>query len=736
MNDSTNVSGGDYIDYNLKTNAYIQWLEESRFARDDYQLMLYRVALAMQGKPWKNLYQEELKSNISKIGDMAIREKCEKSCVNVPEGRDFTLAKAVQTRANQMAGGVDTYEYTVDDPYGICDPETEDLLSAKCKQDYLMNELGLLAPTFSRDLSTAALTAVEVRYDPVSDKNMIRRIAPKNVFFDTKYSSTGQERFRGYNTMISWKKLKKMIEDDPNEEINKELKVPDRSIFSDDGKTVDKTAKYSNRKIRTLNGLDIYVQDMNRLASSSQLARDAESFMEFRHDLIDCYNTNWYQSLATNPKARTASIYGGDDVELTVLYDLIQKCEVKIINRRYVISVNRSSFHRKIVFEVENPVTGEIVPRIDDFCMPCPLVFQYDNQENRDVSAFPISSVMRLLDYHDQLCAWRAKREHVARILSILRVETNGGDAESLRGIMNIMGIVLDDIQGDISSISFAYDWTAIDTEISYLQKEIREVLNAYTDFDAMQAMGDRASAAETGAAIGAVAQGLATHQNAIMNTYAEIARLCIANRVAYSPEGVFTVMNKGEYAPLTAQQMALTATIDVKSVLSKKVREKMAAANAMTLIGSLQGILTPAGIAYFSEQAMYGSAPRKMIESFIKPAGPSEAEKQTASLEAQNMARQLDQNEQAYAQNPMQYEAENVMDNPNNSPEDIDAIIAGIGGAGMPALPNSPQGGRGEEEMSVEAIDVEQQPGAVMTDLPNQTPDMGGLMSNPNSMV
>lgn len=734
MNDASN--GGNYVDFNQKYNYLLQWIDESRSAREAYQCLLYRVALAQQGKPWKNLYQLELESNLAKIKNEKEREACKRRCLEVPEGKDFTLLKAIQNRANQMASGVDTYEYEINDPYMICDSDTEALLAAKCEQDYELNHLGMFAPTFSRDLTTAGITAAIVEYCPIKDKTKIYRISPKNIFFDTKYSSTGQERFRGYNVMISWKKLKKMIESDPNEEINLDIKAPDRSIFTEDKKHIDENAKYSNRKIRSLNGLDVYVDTMNRLAASPELARDADSYLEFRHDLLDCYNTNWYQTYATDMKARTNNDYNGDDVELTVMYDLTEGCEFKIINRRYVISKNESAFKRKILFPITNPVTGEVEQRIDDFELPCPLKFQYDSMETRDTAAFPVSVAMKVLDLHDQLCAWRAKREHVANILSILRIETNGGDAESLRGILNVMGIVLDDIQGDINSINFQYDWTAIDSQIAYLQQEIKTVLSGYDEFDAMQMMGDRASAAESGMAIGAVAQGLATHQNAVMQIYADIARQCIANRVAYSPAQEFPVVNNGNYSTLTIQEMALNATIKVKSKLSKKVQEKMLAANAMTILGSMKDILKPAGMAYFAEQAMYGSAPRKMLEEFINIPQASPAAQQTAALEAQNMANQLSQNEQAYQAAPVDYEAANVMENPENTPEDIDAIIAGLGGGGMQAAepPISDLGGAAQSGMP-EAMMTDQE-GSVVADLPNQTPDTGSMMANANSLV
>ena len=722
----------DFINWDTEWNYPIQWLEESDFARTSYHYWLWRTSLAKLGKPCKNLYQEELKSNIAKI-DALDRAKYEEGCTCVPEGTSFALKKAADNRANQMASGVDSYEYQINDPYNIIDADTEDLLAAQCKLDYVKNKLNILSATFSRDLTWTGMAAVIVKYDPVTDKNCVLRVNPKNVWFDTKYSSLGKERFRGYSTMISWAKLKKMIEAD-GDVVNLTLKAPDKSIFDETGQ-INETAKYGRRKIRTLNGLDIYVESLNKLATSTQLSGALNHFDEYDHDLRTCYNLNWYHTYASDPTSRTKNGYNGDDVELTVLYDLDRKIEFKIINRRYVISANSNAFRRKIAFTITNPITGEQKVRLDDFCLDCPLKFQFEEQENMDKFPHPWAPVFSLLDTHDELCAWRAKRDHVSKILSILRIETNAADATSLRGVLNIMGIVLDDIQGDINSIAFQYDYTPLDTEIAFREQRIQQLLHAYDQFDAMQAMGDRASAAESGMALGAVAQGLSTHQNAIMQLYADIARQCIANRVAYSAKQEFPINNYGSNASITIQQMALDAIVDVKPAMTKKIQERTIAANALQLVANLgqSGLISKDGVAYLIEQALMGTVPRKLAATFVREQGPSQEEMALAQQQAQNEAMALQQNQKSYEDNPVPYEVQNVMQ--NASPDEIDEIIAGLGEEGGEGAPSEYQlaqmmrNGGGPT-----AVDAEGQEGAMATGLEGQTFESGSEDANPNS--
>ena len=726
------------IDYNLWPNHVIQWLEESEVARVNYQYWLWRANLAKLGKPCKNLYQQELDSNLDKIADVEKRNSYKKHCIKVPEGSSFALKKAVDNRANQMSCGVDAYEYQVNDPYNIIKPDTADLLAAQCQQDYVQNKLNVMSATFSRDLTWAGVAAVLIKYDPISDKNKVMRINPKNIWFDTKYSSLGVERFRGYSTMISWKKLKKMIADDDDEEVNLDIKAPDRSITREEEKDakkywgIDKTAKYNNRKIRTLNGLDIYVEDLNRLAASPQLG-GLNYFYEYDHDLHTCYNLNWYRTYASDPVKRTNSQYNGDDVELTVIYDLDKKIEYKVINRRYVISANSKAFRRKIAFTITNPITGEQKERLDDFCLDCPLKFQFEEQENMDSFPHPWAPVFSLLDTHDEVCAWRAKREHVSKILSILRIETNGADAVSLRGVLNIMGIVLDDIQGDINSINFQYSYDPIDSEIAFRENRIQQLLHAYDQFDALQAMGDRASAAESGMAVGAIAQGLSTHQNAIMQLYADIARQCIANRVAYSPSQEFPIVTLGQERALTLQEMALDAIINVKPALAAKVAERTIAANAMQVLASFNGRLSKPLEAYLMEKAMLGIMPKGFAESGILDQGANPQELALAQQQAQNDAQMLAQNQQAYEQNPVDYEADEVM--ATQDADSIDEIISGLNAGGdnyvdyQDMSADATMSGVGPE-----SLDMMSQEGAMTTGaIQGMTPESGGMYANPN---
>lgn len=675
MND--NQYSGDFVDFNNQYNYVLQWLFESIYARDAYRALLFRTALAKEGHPSKNLYKDTMLSNIKKLGknDKGKEAQYANMCECLPLGTSFALANAVDNRANQLAGGVESYECEVNDPYMVIDDETEDLLAAKCQQDYIESGLKGMAAQFSDDLTWTGMVAVLVKYCPEKDLNKIYRINPKNTWFDTKYSSLGVERFRGYSTMISYAHLVKMLEED-GDEINPSLTMNNQSIFDEKG-AFKKAAKVTKSRIDTINGLKIYIDDLNKLATSPQLQGAIPTeFREYRHDLNSCYNLGWYQTFATDPEARTESGYNGDDVELTVIYDLDRKIEFKIINRRYIISANSKAFRRKIPYEIINPVTQTVKITKQEYCLNCPLIFKFERR-NMDMKPYPQAPVFPLLDEHDKLCAQIAKREHVTNILSLLRIVANAADAESLGSLINIMGVILDDIQGDIQTVALNYDYEPIDSEINRLENLIKARLKGYDEFDAMQAMGDRASAAESGMATGAVAQGLSTLQQTVMELYADIARQCIGNRVTYSPNSNFRVWNGGDYSSLSVQEMSLLTIIDVKPKLAKKVQERAIATNALAMVGNLgkSGLINQDGIAYLMEQALFGQMPRGLAAKFVNKPSVSPETIAANAQQGANMAQALQQNQDLYMQSPIAYEANDAAQ--NLTPDEMDTLIA-----------------------------------------------------------
>lgn len=732
---------GDYIDWNNAFNYPIQWIQESEFARRDYQWRIFRVAMAMQGRPSVDLYEREMMGYLDQL-PVADQKDYKKLCANLPAGTSFALAKAIENRASQLSSGVDTYEYQIDDPYMVIEADTEDRLAAECQQDYTRSHLGNFAATFSRDLDMAGLAAVIVRYDEENDINCIERVNPKNAWVDTMYSSTGRERFRGYSYMADYDSLLAMIECD-GDTINPNLEVPDMSILKD-GKVYK--SKASNKKITTLNDLNIYVEDLNKLACSPQLAASLSEYEygEYDHDLRQCYNLNWYRSYATDPKQRTKNGYNGKDVEVTIMYDLKNKIEFKIVNRRFVISANTKSFRREIPYEIKDPVHKTTKKKMRKIKDGCPLVFQFSTPETRDLAPYPVSPIAKYLDTHDKLCALEAKRAHAVAILSIARVATNAADASTLQKAMNIMGVVLPDVQGVIEPLNLAggYDWSVIDSQIGKYELEIKQGLHAYDEFDAMQQMGDRASAAESGMAAGAIAQGLVTHQNAVMGLYADIARQCIINRVLYSTDDTFIVNNAGRFTDVTIQELALNAVITVKSKLAIQSYRRTLAANAITLLGSVADRLTDGGQAYLISQAMYGNVSRREAESFLLPPTVNQQAIENNKQEAQNTAMALQQNQQMYLQNSLPYEAQATVE--NFSPEEVDQITAGLAtnAESVPEPVPEPTAIAPQEDMAAAAVaspelmEMPGQPASYNPDLEGMSPELAGEMVNSNSMV
>ena len=130
------------------------------------------------------------------------------------------------------------------------------------------------------------------------------------------------------------------------------------------------------------------------------------------------------------------------------------------------------------------------------------------------------------------------------------------------------------------------------------------------------------------------------------------------------------------------------------------------------------------------------GTMPRGLAQSGILDQGASEQEIALAQQEAQNEAMALQQNQQAYEQNPSQYEVDNVLE--TQDADTIDQAIAGLDGGGQEVFDYEDV----SSDMTMnpggpETLDMTSQEGAMTTgDIQGLTPESAGMYANPNGAM
>lgn len=122
-------------------------------------------------------------------------------------------------------------------------------------------------------------------------------------------------------------------------------------------------------------------------------------------------------------------------------------------------------------------------------------------------------------------------------------------------------------------------------------------------------------------------------------------------------------------------------------------------------------------------EQALYGTMPRKMAETFVLDAGPSQEELALAKQQAENDANMLAQNSAMYQENPIPYEVDNAIR--TSSPDEVDDAIKQLGNE-EPMV---------EEDNSIEVLDMAGQTGSINPDMAGMTPELAGYLANGNSL-
>lgn len=105
------------------------------------------------------------------------------------------------------------------------------------------------------------------------------------------------------------------------------------------------------------------------------------------------------------------------------------------------------------------------------------------------------------------------------------------------------------------------------------------------------------------------------------------------------------------------------------------------------------------------------------------EPSVPAQ-ETALAAQQAQNQAQMLLQNQQAYNNNPIPYEVDNVAQ--NFTAEEMAQITNGINNATAEV----------ESSTDITMLDMPEQDGAVALNLEGMTSDLGSALANPNGNV
>ncbi len=747
-----NITMSTALNFNCDWNYPLQCLRESELIRAQYHGLMTQVDKAMENEAVINGFQTELQSHINSESDVAKRTALENFCRTIEPAFDDSLSKAVNNRTDQVATGVDKFNYTVFDPYSTLDDEINDRMSSMCMRNYVQSGLEFLAPTFARDLDKYAMCCAYVDYNDKKQIAKVTRFNPKNVWWDTRYSATGEERFRAWSKMISWRKLKLLIDDYT---INTGLEVPETSIFTEkvkDGKKeIIVKSRIRNKHLKTLNDMDVYIDDMNKMAENADFQNRAViqgDYGDYSHTLINCYNLNYYRSWSTDSEVRSKSLYNSDDVELTTFYDLDNGIEFIIINRIFVIAANSKAFHRRIAMRVEDPRNGTIRTVAKKVELPCPLVFGYRYAEIRDNFPYPYSIVMKYIPYFDRIIANESKKLTIQKIVTRLRVRADAGNARELSHDLGIFGQIFTDLQGDVSTLQLGYDFTPIQNQIQEDKQAIVDGMNAYNTYDLMLTMGNRASAQEAGLVKDSIAQGVVTLSLALETFYAEVTRASLMQFVVYGNNSKLGIINRGRYSTVALQEMALDAIIDVKTKSTAQTIQQRLATNVLQLAATFKDspmIDNEVWLPFAFSMASYGQIPVAIARTFVKQPDQSPEDKAAARQNAANTAVALQQNQQMYQTDPIPYEVRQAMG--NLSPAEQQGLLKQLSsGQSQPQITQEELSAHGLSPQDVAALtgnggvptynnaETSGQSGAAVGGMPGMTSDSGAIAGNPNA--
>ena len=486
------IAGG--IPASSKDTSYdyiLSYLYEAIEAREPIIELTERAIRAFRGFPSVNRYVGRIETlSKSYMGDDSDRAKAlADACKTITPRKSYVVKRAINTMVAQAMGGIEQYECEVFDPYFQKDDTIVDLINAAAKHAYMDNNVDSMIPQgieFAA-LSGSVYTLIEKKKE--SDKELdLTWIPATEMLLDPIRLKRNKERFIGHQTSGSWRDIKRNIKKKKDGYILQSINETD-TYLDEIGNVV--TAGKGNFKAREL--------------KNSYLAGDLNMF--YSMSILD-----WAQSSVTT-EGKVFSKYEADDVEISYIYDLINRVRLTVINRRFIIRAEKNYLTGDIEYThpIIDGVNGAVSEAYDK--VKISLDHPYVALENKRSlwQNYAYTELNDLLDDFDDICALETLIAHTINIMTPITFTGNPSDVEKLSQISGVSGeLIKGFVANSITVLNKAIDLTPALSYIQRLEANIKWILNGPDPKEQSEMLGDRASGTEAALASSTATQGLA----------------------------------------------------------------------------------------------------------------------------------------------------------------------------------------------------------------------------------
>lgn len=539
----------------------IRYVNEAAEARLPLLSMCERAVLAYKQCPLHNTYKENAdryKQNIGN-GNPELFKCLKHLCETIPDATNDTVFNAVETWVSMAMGGASQFEYEPADEYAEKDPALVDRLSSLAKYFHDDNKIDSLLPKATRKLVMQG--QANFFLEPIEGNRFkVSLIDAYKMLHDPRASKTNRARFVGFTEVKAWSEVKAEI-----------------------------YKKGFGYMLKTINDVDQYVSEL----SGAHPYRWED---EITADL------NTFKSIyAVNPVGNSKSVdkngnevspkepgYKGEDVEVAYVWDLISNVYAVIINRRFIVQLEKDKLKKTIdvkYYDSEGQEqTREDIVRLDSPIITVPFI-------EADWETFPVSPLFYCLDDFDAICSIEAVMNHNLSIMAPITFMSASYDAEQFEKLSQVAGQIVEGTLQTFGVVNKSHDMSACLTAIERREQRIKRMLGATDQFELQAMIGNRATAAETSAMVGAVSQRMNAPLANIEVGMSELIQKMFAMVLIYGKDDDITFPYEGSVATLSKEDILGRALIRAKLSSKIKLERVEQGRNALMIMQTLVGI-------------------------------------------------------------------------------------------------------------------------------------------------
>lgn len=544
-----------------KYDYLIRYVNEAAEARLPLLAMCERATLAYKQCPLHNTYRENADQYVQNIGNGNPEvAKCLKHlCNTIPDATNDTVFNAVETWVSMAMGGAQQFEYEPADEYAEKDPALVDRLASLAKYFHDDNKIDSLLPKATRKLVMQG--QANFYLEPLDGSRFkVSLIDAYKMLHDPRASKTNRARFTGFTEVKAWSEVKAEI-----------------------------YKKGYGYMLKTINDVDQYVDELSGAHPyrwEDEITADLNTFKSiYAVDSVGNSKSVDKDGKEVSPKEPG---YKGEDVEVAYIWDLISNVYAVIINRRFIVQVEDDKLKKTLdvkYYDSEgNEKTRPDTVRIDSPIVTIPFI-------DADWETFPVSPLFYCLDDFDAICSIEAVMNHNLSIMAPITFMSASYDAEQFEKLSQVAGQIVEGTLQTFGVVNKSHDMSACISAIERREQRIKRMLGATDQFELQAMIGNRATAAETSAMVGAVSQRMNAPLANIETGMSELIQKMFAMTLIYGEKEEITFPYEGSVAVLSKEDILGRALIRAKLSSKIKLERVEQGRNALMIMQTLVGI-------------------------------------------------------------------------------------------------------------------------------------------------